>query len=41
VTKKIITIGGGSKGVTIKNNIVKEFELKTGDILGVDINVPK
>ena len=41
MTKKIITIGGGSKGVTIKNNLVKEFELITGDILGINIKVPK
>ncbi len=37
MTRKIITIGGGSKGVTIKSNIVKELSLKAKDVLGVNI----
>ncbi len=39
MSRKIITIGGGSKGVTIKNNIVKQFELKAGDMVGVDVKL--
>ena len=34
MSRKIITIGGGSKGVTIKHNVVKQFKLKRGDIIG-------
>lgn len=41
MTRKIFTIGGGSKGVVVKHYIVKEFELKAGDILSVNIKGEK
>ncbi len=37
MTRKVFTIGGGSKGATIKHNIVKKFELYAEDIIGVDV----
>ncbi len=36
--RKIIKVGGGSKGVIIKKNIVKQFKLEPGINIGIDIN---
>ncbi len=37
MTRKVFTISGRLKGVTIKHNIVKEFEFYAGDIIGVNV----
>ncbi|MFX1297311.1 MAG: hypothetical protein ACFFD2_20960 [Promethearchaeota archaeon] len=37
MSRKIISVGGVSKGVTIKHNVAKEFKLKVGDMIGIDI----
>ena len=39
MSRKIITIGGGSKGVTIKTNVAKQFEIQAGDMVGVDVKM--
>lgn len=37
MTRKVIKIGGTSKGASVKSNIIKRFKLEAGDEIGVDI----
>lgn len=37
MTRKVIKIGGASKGVSIKKIFVEQYNLKVGDVLSVDI----
>ncbi len=41
MTRKVIRIGGTSKGASVKSNIIKRFDLKAGDELGIDIKLKK
>ena len=35
--RKIIKVGGGSKGVIIKKNIVRQLKLEPGTNVGIDV----
>lgn len=39
MTRKVIKIGGTSKGASVKSNIIKRFKLVAGDEIGVDIQI--
>lgn len=39
MTRKVIKIGGTSKGVSVKSIIVKRFSLEAGDEIGVNIKL--
>ncbi len=41
MSRKVIKIGGSSIGASIKSNIIKRYQLKAGDEIGIEINLKR